>query len=132
LLESDAVVRELAAQVAALAKQGHEILIVHGGGRIFTGTLKRLGIESNSSMVSRVTIAKRATSLSMVFAGLLNKQLSAAISAAGQPAIGISRRRRASLSRRTAGSQNEVCRRPRFCRLPHRNEHVTHRIALAH
>lgn len=90
LLESDSVVRELAAQVAALAKQGHEILIVHGGGRIFTGTLKRLGIESKFVNGLRVTDRETRDVAVMVFAGLLNKQLSAAISAVGQPAIGIS------------------------------------------
>jgi len=46
LLESDSVVRELAAQVAALAKQGHEILVVHGGGRILLPRLSVFGIES--------------------------------------------------------------------------------------
>ncbi|HWY42175.1 MAG TPA: acetylglutamate kinase [Candidatus Sulfotelmatobacter sp.] len=90
LLESDSVVHELAAQVAALAKQGHEILVVHGGGRIFTATLKRLGIESNFVSGLRVTDRETRDVAVMVFAGLLNKQLSAAISAAGQPAIGIS------------------------------------------
>jgi acetylglutamate kinase len=90
LLESDSVVRELAAQVAALAKQGHEILVVHGGGRIFTATLKRFGIESKFISGLRVTDRETRDVAVMVFAGLLNKQLSAAISAAGQPAIGIS------------------------------------------
>ncbi|HJZ63619.1 MAG TPA: acetylglutamate kinase [Candidatus Acidoferrum sp.] len=90
LLESDSVVRELAAQVAALAKQGHEILVVHGGGRIFTATLKRLGIESQFVNGLRVTDRETRDAAVMVFAGLLNKQLSGAISAAGQPAIGIS------------------------------------------
>src|SRR6266478_3858302 len=90
LLESDSVVRELAAQVAALAKQGHEILVVHGGGRIFTATLKRLGIESKFVAGLRVTDRETRDVAVMVFGGLLNKQLAAAISAAGQPAIGIS------------------------------------------
>ena len=90
LLESDSVVRELAAQVVALAKQGHEILVVHGGGRIFTATLKRLGIESKFVSGLRLTDRETRDVAVMVFAGLLNKQLSAAISAAGQPAIGIS------------------------------------------
>ena len=90
LLESDSVVRELAAQVAALAKQGHEILVIHGGGRIFTAMLKRLGIESKFVSGLRVTDRETRDVAVMVFAGLLNKQLSAAISAAGQPAIGIS------------------------------------------
>src|SRR5215813_4598202 len=90
LLESDSVVRELAAQVAALAKRGHEILVVHGGGRIFTATLKRFGIESKFVNGLRVTDGKTRDVAVMVFAGLLNKRLSAAISAAGHPAIGIS------------------------------------------
>ena len=90
LLENDSIVGELAAQVAALAKQGHQILLVHGGGRIFTATLKRLGIESKFVNGLRVTDRETRDVAVMVFAGLLNKQLSAAISAAGQPAIGIS------------------------------------------
>jgi len=90
LLENDSVVRELAAQVGALAKQGHEILVVHGGGRIFTATLKRFGIESQFVNGLRVTDRETRDVAVMVFAGLLNKQLSGAISAAGQPAIGIS------------------------------------------
>jgi acetylglutamate kinase len=90
LLESGSVVRELSAQVASLAKQGHEILVVHGGGRSFTATLKRLGIESKFVNGLRVTDRETRDVAVMVFAGLLNKQLSAAISAAGQPAIGIS------------------------------------------
>jgi len=90
LLESESVVRELAAQVASLAKQGHEILVVHGGGRIFTATLKRLGIESKFVGGLRVTDRETRDVAVMVFAGLLNKQLSGAISGAGQPAVGIS------------------------------------------
>lgn len=89
LLESDSVVCELATQVAALVKQGHEILVVHGGGRVFTATLKRLGIESKFVNGLRVTDRETRDVAVMVFAGLLNKRLAAAVSAAGQPAIGI-------------------------------------------
>jgi acetylglutamate kinase len=46
LLEDPATVRDLSRHVAALARHGHEVLVVHGGGRLFTATLKRLGIES--------------------------------------------------------------------------------------
>src|SRR5499425_2318823 len=90
LLESDSVVRELAAQVAALAKEGHKILVVHGGGRIFTATLKRFGIESKFVAGLRVTDRETRDVAVMVFGGLLNKQLSGAITAAGQPAVGVS------------------------------------------
>ena len=90
LLEDAATVKSLAEQVAGLAKQGHEVLVVHGGGKIFTTTLKRLGIESKFVAGLRVTDRETRDVAVMVFAGLLNKQLSAAISAAGQPAVGIS------------------------------------------
>jgi acetylglutamate kinase len=90
LLEDKAAVQSLAEQVAALAREDHEILIVHGGGRIFTATLKRLGIESKFVSGLRVTDRETRDVAVMVFAGLLNKQLAAAISAAGQPAVGIS------------------------------------------
>ncbi len=90
LLESDAVVQSIARQIAELAKEGHEILVVHGGGKIFTATLKRLGIESKFDAGLRVTDRETRDVAVMVFAGLLNKKLSAAISAEGAPAIGIS------------------------------------------
>jgi acetylglutamate kinase len=90
LLEDKTTVQALAEQVAALAKQGHEILVIHGGGRIFTATLKRLGIESKFVAGLRVTDRETRDVAVMVFAGLLNKQLAAAISVAGQPAVGIS------------------------------------------
>jgi len=90
LLEDDATVRAVAAQIAALAQQGQEILVVHGGGRLFTATLKRLGIESKFVAGLRVTDRETRDVAVMVFAGLLNKRLAAAISAEGSPAVGIS------------------------------------------
>jgi len=90
LLEDETVVRDLARQVATVAREGHEILIVHGGGRLFTATLARMGIESKFSAGLRVTDRATRDVAVMVFAGLLNKRLAAAISAEGQPAIGIS------------------------------------------
>ena len=90
LLEDDATVRELARQVAALTQQGHEILVVHGGGKLFTATLKRMAIESRFVGGLRVTDRETRDAAIMVFAGLLNKKVAAAISAEGQPAVGIS------------------------------------------
>jgi acetylglutamate kinase len=90
LLEDEPLVRSLAGQIAALAQQGREILVVHGGGRVFTAMLKRMGIESKFVNGLRVTDRETRDVAVMVFAGLLNKRLAAAISAQGQPAIGIS------------------------------------------
>jgi len=90
LLEDDSTVRGLARQVAALSKEGHEILVVHGGAKFFTATLKRMAIESKFIGGLRVTDRETRDAAIMVFAGLLNKRLAAAISAEGQPAVGIS------------------------------------------
>lgn len=90
LLEDDAVVREIARHVAALSKHGHEMLVIHGGGRLFTSTLKRMGLESKFVSGLRVTDRETRDAAVMVFGGLLNKRLAGAISSEGQPAVGIS------------------------------------------
>src|SRR5207249_4657886 len=78
LLEDDATVWSLARQVATLAEEGHKILIVHGGGRLFTATLKRMAIERKFIAGLRVTDRETRDVAVMVFAGLLNKKLTAA------------------------------------------------------
>jgi len=90
LLERDEDVQVLARQITELARAGHELLVVHGGGRIFTATLARMGIESRFLNGLRVTDRDTRDAAVMVFAGLLNKKLAGAISLAGQPAVGIS------------------------------------------
>ena len=62
LLDDADAVQSLARQIAQLAQQGHELLVVHGGGKIFTATLKRMGIESrfvNGSARHRPRNARR-------------------------------------------------------------------------
>lgn len=90
LLERDETVHSIARQVAELARNGHELLVVHGGGKIFTATLARMGIESRFVNGLRVTDRETRDVAVMVFAGLLNKKLAGAISLAGQPAVGVS------------------------------------------
>jgi len=89
LLDDATAMETLARQVAQLTQQGHEILVVHGGGKIFTATLKRMGIESRFVNGLRLTDRETRDVAVMVLGGLLNKRLSGAISAAGQPAVGI-------------------------------------------
>jgi acetylglutamate kinase len=90
LLEREENVQSLARQIAELAHAGHELLIIHGGGKIFTATLSRMGIQSKFVSGLRVTDRETRDAAVMVFAGLLNKKLAGAISLAGQPAVGIS------------------------------------------
>ena len=89
LLETDDSVRTIARQIARLSQAGHELLVIHGGGKIFTATLARMGIESRFINGLRVTNRETRDAAVMVFAGLLNKKLAGAISLAGQPAVGI-------------------------------------------
>jgi acetylglutamate kinase len=90
LLERDENVHSIARQIAELARNGHELLVIHGGGKIFTATLARMGIESRFISGLRVTDRETRDVAVMVFAGLLNKKLAGAISLAGQTAVGIS------------------------------------------
>src|SRR5215831_11954685 len=89
LLDDPKTVLNMARQIAQLAREGHELLVVHGGGRIFTSTLKRMGIESRFVNGLRVTDRETRDVAVMVFGGLLNKRVAGAISAAGQSAIGL-------------------------------------------
>jgi len=90
LLEDAPCVESIAAQIVQLVRQGHELLVVHGGGKIFTRTLGRMGIESKFVNGLRVTDAETRDVALMVFAGLLNKRLAASITRAGANAVGIS------------------------------------------
>ena len=90
LLEENEHVQNIARQIAELARAGHELLVIHGGGKIFTATLARFGIASRFLNGLRVTDRETRDVAIMVFAGLLNKRVAGAISLAGQPAVGIS------------------------------------------
>lgn len=90
LLERDEDVQNISRQIAEFARAGHELLVVHGGGKIFTATLTRMGIVSRFAGGLRITDRETRDVAVMVFAGLLNKKLAGAISLAGQPAVGVS------------------------------------------
>ncbi len=89
LLEHPEAVSGIASQIAELAQQGHELLVVHGGGKLFTATLARLGVVSRFVNGLRVTDRETRDVAVMVLGGLLNQRLVGAISQAGQPAVGI-------------------------------------------
>jgi len=88
-LESKELVRKFAGTIPSLCQEEHKLVIVHGGGAALSRTLKQLGCESSFVNGLRVTDRQTRDVAMMVLAGQLNKQLVAAIGAAGQPAIGI-------------------------------------------
>ncbi|MFZ0793029.1 MAG: acetylglutamate kinase [Candidatus Korobacteraceae bacterium] len=88
-LDDKELVDKFSRTIPNLCRQGHKLVIVHGGGAALTRTLKQLGCESTFVNGLRVTDSRTRDVAMMVLAGHLNKQLVAAIGGAGQPAIGI-------------------------------------------
>jgi acetylglutamate kinase len=88
-LDNKELVNKFAKTIPSLCLEEHKLVIVHGGGAALSRTLKQLGCETSFVNGLRVTDQQTRDVAMMVLAGQLNKQLVAAIGAAGQPAIGI-------------------------------------------
>ena len=88
--QEDAVARRnIARQIAQLRRAGHRVVVVHGGGKVLTETLARMGIASEFHEGLRITDAATRDVALMVLAGIVNKQWVAELDTAGQPALGI-------------------------------------------
>ena len=81
--------KSLARQIVALCRAGHSVVVVHGGGKVLTRTLERLGIATEFHHGLRVTDAATRDVAMMVLAGLVNKQWVAELENQGQPALGL-------------------------------------------
>jgi acetylglutamate kinase len=88
-LDDKQLVGRFARTIPSLVREGHQLVIVHGGGAALSRTLKQLGCETTFINGLRVTDSQTRDVAVMVLAGQLNKQLVAAIGEAGQPALGI-------------------------------------------
>lgn len=89
LLDETAVRAGLAAQLADLARE-HRLVVVHGGGKQVTKYLEQRGVQSRFVGGLRVSDEAVVDAVTKVIAGGVNKQLIAALIAAGQPAVGLS------------------------------------------
>lgn len=87
--EESASRRRLSRQIRDLCRSGHRVAVVHGGGKVLTETLTRLGIATEFCQGLRVTDAATRDVALMVLAGLINKTWVAELEAQGQPALGI-------------------------------------------
>ena len=90
LLDSPAVRDALAVQVAGARAGGHEIVVVHGGGKQMTRYLAERGIESRFVNGLRVTAPQIVDAVLKVFAGTVNHELVASLNRCGAPAVGLS------------------------------------------
>ena len=88
-LEDKSTLRKCAQAIVELARDDHRIAVVHGGGAALTRTLKLLGKQSDFVNGLRITDAETRDVALMVLAGIVNKNLVAAITAAGNPAVGL-------------------------------------------
>src|SRR5262249_22737422 len=87
-LEDAPLLQRAAVAVKQLAGE-HQGAVVHGGGTALTRMLTQVGKTSEFVDGLRVTDAETRDLAVMVLAGHMNKKLVAALTAAGQPAVGL-------------------------------------------
>src|SRR5947209_12921575 len=87
-LEDEATLHKCARAIVEMAKDGHRVAVVHGGGTALTRTLKLLGKQSDFINGLRITDAETRDVAVMVLAGMVNKKVVAAVVKAGLPAVG--------------------------------------------
>lgn len=86
IVEEEATLKALLSDFSKV--EGRKVL-VHGGGRSATAMATRLGIESQMIDGRRVTDAETLKVVTMVYAGLVNKNIVASLQALGVNALGL-------------------------------------------
>jgi acetylglutamate kinase len=90
LLDSTESRDSLSRQIAAARAAGHEITVVHGGGKQMTRYLAERGIASQFINGLRVTTPDTLDAVLKIFAGTVNHELVASLNRAGALAVGLS------------------------------------------
>jgi len=80
----------LCTAIAAARSDGHEVIVVHGGGNQIREVTAQIGIEDYYHDGLRITDAATADVVLMVLGGKVNRTLTAALQRAGVAACGIS------------------------------------------
>jgi len=88
-LENPELLQRCARAIAELAKDGHKVALVHGGGVQLTRVLAQMGKKSEFVAGLRVTDAETRDAALMVLGGRVNKALVAALDQCGQAAMGL-------------------------------------------
>ena len=86
IVEEPASLKQLLSDFSKI--EGHKVL-VHGGGRSATAMAAKLGIESKMVNGRRVTDEETLKVVTMVYGGLVNKQIVAGLQAIGVNALGL-------------------------------------------
>ncbi len=90
LLDAPESRRRLASELAALRRDGHALVVVHGGGKQMTRFLEERGVKSQFVNGLRVTSPEVVDAVLKVFAGSVNHELVASLVEAGALAVGLS------------------------------------------
>jgi acetylglutamate kinase len=89
ILEEAGMRLQLLKQISGIAAQGHEIILVHGGGKSLNRRLSQLQMTSQFIDGLRVTDAETLGVAVMVLSGEVNKKIVAEMSGLGTKALGI-------------------------------------------
>jgi acetylglutamate kinase len=76
--------------IVALQRRNKPVVVIHGGGKLITDWLTKLGVPTKFIKGERVTDAPTLDVVVSVLAGLVNKDIVASINARGGKAVGIS------------------------------------------
>ena len=88
-LDDKELLHKAAQAVTEMAREGHKVVVVHGGGAALTRVLKQMGKTSEFVNGLRVTDSETRDVALMVLAGRINKTLVAVLNCMGQPAVGL-------------------------------------------
>jgi acetylglutamate kinase len=88
-LQDTSLLHQSATAIADLARDGHQVAVVHGGGVQLTRVLAQMGKESEFVAGLRITDAETRDTALMVLGGRVNKSLVAALQHLGQQAVGL-------------------------------------------
>jgi len=88
-LDDKELLHKAAQAVTDMAREGHKVVVVHGGGAALTRVLQKLGKTSEFVNGLRITDSETRDVAIMVLAGRINKTLVAALNCLGQPAVGL-------------------------------------------
>jgi acetylglutamate kinase len=89
ILEEAGIRTRLLTQISRMASQGHQVILVHGGGKSLSRRLSQLQMTSQFIEGLRVTDAETLWVAVMVLAGEVNKRIVAELSCLGTKALGI-------------------------------------------
>ena len=87
VIESESILESFLKDLAGIQDK---MIVVHGGGKLTTQLAQKLGVEQQLVDGRRITDAETLKIATMVYAGLINKQLVVRLQSLGKDALGLS------------------------------------------